>query len=441
MTAEVLFSRPDDPLLHIKRIVDSKLVKRGATGYNPTDNDAYLRECYEDPSVRTAGSGGGTIGGDVADEVLSTRLAVLEKLIKASRSIAQTLDPFEATSNIIAETCDILECDRATLFKLDESRNELQLMVAEGAKSIFLPVGKGIAGTVAADGETINIPDAYSDSRFDSSHDKATGYKTSTILAAPVKDARDATVGVIQAINTRHGAFTDIDEEILSILAAQAGIALRNAELFHTTRASQERVRSMLEIIKAMHGDLGINSLMFTITQRAHTLVDADRCTFFLANHVAGELWAMQGEVDIRIPIDKGIAGAVATSGETVNIPDAYSDDRFNKEVDMRSGYRTKTILCMPLKTRDGTVVGVIQLINKASGVFDAEDEDLMGSFLAIAAPIIQNSQLWQSRNKKKEDEGTEFSGKLIRAGSARDAMPAAPIIEEGDEEEGEDED
>ena len=73
-----------------------------------------------------------------------------------------------------------------------------------------------------------------------------------------------------------------------------------------------------------MHNDLGINSLMFTITQRAHSLVDADRCTFFMVNHTAKELWSMQGELDIRIPIDKGIAGAVATMGKLINIPDAY---------------------------------------------------------------------------------------------------------------------
>lgn len=120
-----------------------------------------------------------------------------------------------------------------------------------------------------------------------------------------------------------------------------------------------------------------------------------------MANHKSNELWAMQGEVDIRIPLDKGIAGAVATSGKSINIPDAYLDDRFNQEVDKASGYRTKSILCMPVKARDGSVVAVIQLINKADGgAFGRADEELMDSFLNIAAPILQNSQLFQSRAK-----------------------------------------
>lgn len=157
-------------------------------------------------------------------------------------------------------------------------------MVAEGAKGIFLPIGQGIAGTVAHTGEILNIPDAYKDSRFDSGHDRSTGYHTKTILAAPVRDASNETIGVIQAINGQHGPFSETDEvrcfrfhcaevgltrqhqEILSILAAQAGIALRNAQLYHATMKSQERVHAMLELVRAMHGDMGINSLMFTIT-------------------------------------------------------------------------------------------------------------------------------------------------------------------------------
>ena len=104
----------------------------------------------------------------------------------------------------------------------DESGKELELMVAEGAKSIKLPVGQGIAGSVAATGGTINIADAYKDSRFDRSHDQATGYTTKTILCAPVKDGSGRTVGVIQAINKAGGAsFTPVDEEILVILATQ----------------------------------------------------------------------------------------------------------------------------------------------------------------------------------------------------------------------------
>ena len=102
---------------------------------------------------------------------------------------------------------------------------------------------------------------------------------------------------------------------------------------------------------------------MFTITSRAHALLEADRCTLFLADHGTKELWSLQGEVNLRIPMDKGIAGAVATEKKVINIKDAYNDARFNQEVDKKSGYKTNTILCMPMTGNDGTLVGVLQLM------------------------------------------------------------------------------
>ena len=225
------------------------------------------------------------------------------------------------------------------------------------------------------------------------------------------------------------------------------------------SRRSQEKVRALIEVIKSMHSNLGINSLMFTITQRAPALVDADRCTFFLCNHNSQELWAMQGDVDIRIPIDKGIAGAVATKGKPIVIKDAYEDDRFNQAIDKQSGYRTRQILCMPLigtgrATSDGAaagagaagnkqIVGVIQLINKknTTAPFSDEDIEIVNTFLTLAAPIVEASDLFQSRKgkQKAEESGQEFSGGAVTKTHARDSAPAAPIIEEGDEEEEED--
>jgi signal transduction protein with GAF and PtsI domain len=80
-----------------------------------------------------------------------------------------------------------------------------------------------------------------------------------------------------------------------------------------------------------MQNEMGVNSLIFTITQRTVKIVDADRCTLYLIDNVAKGLFAMQGEVNIRISMEQGIAGSVATTGHLNNIPDAYDDPRFNQ--------------------------------------------------------------------------------------------------------------
>ena len=242
--------------------------------------------------LRQGGKGGGFLSSASGDG--TDRLVLLENLLSAARSISTKLDPFEAHECIIKECMRILGADRATLFQLDANANELEILVAKGVKSIKLPMGVGIAGSVAETGETINIPDAYEDSRFNPQSDRETGYKTKSILCHPVRNAEGATVGVIQAINSKNGVFSAVDEEVVDILATQAGIALNNAILFTKTERAQEKIRSLLEIIKVMHGDMGINSLIFTVTQRAPGLVSADRCTLYLADHSAKELWSLQ---------------------------------------------------------------------------------------------------------------------------------------------------
>jgi signal transduction histidine kinase len=98
--------------------------------------------------------------------------------------------------------------------------------------------------------------------------------------------------------------------------------------------------------------------------------------------------------VEIRLPIGKGIAGYVAATGETVNIPDAYADARFNPEIDRASGYRTKTILTMPMKNKEGAIIGVFQLLNKMGGEFSHEDEEYLDALSVPASLAVENAEV-----------------------------------------------
>ena len=107
--------------------------------------------------------------------------------------------------------------------------------------------------------------------------------------------------------------------------------------------------------------------------------------------------------------MDQGIAGMVATSGQILNIPDAYDNPNFNQTIDKKTGYRTKAILCMPIKA-DDQVIGVLQLINKLSGggVFTMDDEDIMNIFLSIAGPLLAESNLYAQIQGKAKGKGVE---------------------------------
>jgi len=133
---------------------------------------------------------------------------------------------------------------------------------------------------------------------------------------------------------------------------------------------------------------------MATVTTQ---LLDADRATIFIVDRERGEIWSRValGTGEIRQAIGVGIAGLVAATGETVNIPDAYADPRFNPEPDQRTGYRTKSLLTFPMIGRNERVIGVFQVVNKnGGGAFTADDEDTLSSLGASAAVAVENAQL-----------------------------------------------
>lgn len=161
-----------------------------------------------------------------------------------------------------------------------------------------------------------------------------------------------------------------------------------------------KKLTLLLDVMKSLASELDLNTLLPLIMKKTTEVMDADRSTLFLIDEKNSELWSKvaqgAGIAEIRFPKHLGIAGHVATTGQTVNIPEAYDDARFNKEIDKKTGYRTKTILCMPVKETDGKILGVIQVLNKKDGIFTDEDEQLLSSFAVQASIAIKNASLFE---------------------------------------------
>ncbi len=303
---------------------------------------------------------------------------------------------------IMDKTSDVLEADRSTLFLVDQAKNEIWSKVAQGAalSEIRVPMGAGIAGFVAQSGDTVNIPDAYQDPRFNIEIDRRTGYHTRTILCMPMRNREGRILGVFQVLNKRDGVFTRADEELLDAFSAQAAIAVQNTMLNEELRKRIETSEILLNVMHEVASELEIDPLLKAIVEQTSEAMNAERCTLFLVDPKTGGLWSKvaQGEEmnEIRVPRGKGIAGHVALSGDTVNIPDAYADPRFNPDVDRRTGYRTRTILCMPVRDETRKIVGVIQVLNKKGGIFTAEDEHLLDALGSQAAIALENSRMFE---------------------------------------------
>ena len=164
------------------------------------------------------------------------------------------------------------------------------------------------------------------------------------------------------------------------------------------------KLTALLEVGKAMTYERSLDRLLDLILREVTRVMEADRSSLFLVDAEKGELWtkiAQELEIkEIRIKIGEGIAGHVAATGEIVNIEEAYEDPRFNKEVDKRTGYRTRTILCAPMINKLGEIIGVIQVLNKREGVFTPEDEELLLAFCGQAAAAVENAILYEEIEK-----------------------------------------
>ena len=163
----------------------------------------------------------------------------------------------------------------------------------------------------------------------------------------------------------------------------------------------RKKLRLVQEIASAISSSLDLDRLLALIMEKVRELMQADRATLFLVSDDGSELWSKildGGETqEIRLTVGEGIAGWVASSGEVVNIADAYIDKRFQPAVDLRSGYRTKSILCVAMRDTTGVITGVMQLLNKEDGPFLAEDEELLSALSGQAAVSIENAKLYTS--------------------------------------------
>ncbi len=196
-----------------------------------------------------------------------------------------------------------------------------------------------------------------------------------------------------------------ISSNVLRELTSRLRVANDNIvhQLEAQHRTSEVRLSKLLKLVEAskiVNSTLDLDKLLGLILDSAVKSIDADRGTVYLVDPIKREIWSkvLQGDnmVEIRLPLGKGIAGYVAQTGETINIADAYNDPRFNPDVDKRTGYRTHNILCMPMRNKDGTIIGVFQLLNKKEGTFTSDDEQFIDAFSAHASIAVENAHMAQ---------------------------------------------
>lgn len=351
-----------------------------------------------DPSARLA----------LADK----KLQQAEMLLSVSRKVAAIESLDEILKTLVEMTTYELGAERGSLFLNDSATGELYSRVAQGnfSREIRILNTTGVAGAIFTSGQGEIIDDAYADERFNRTIDEQTGFKTKNILCAPVRTVKNEVIGVIQVLNKENDKFTTEDLKLLEAMTTQASVALQSTQFVERMQKTRAKELEFLDVVADVTSELELGALLKKVMAEATRMLGADRSTLFMNDEKTNELFSRvamgDGIGEIRLPNTAGIAGAVFASGQTINIPYAYADLRFNPAFDKQTGYFTRSILCVPVVNKDSKCIGVTQVLNRRGGPFSDEDETRLKAFTAQVSIALENAKLFEDiQNIKNYNE------------------------------------
>ncbi|MDX8409424.1 MAG: GAF domain-containing protein [Mariprofundales bacterium] len=336
------------------------------------------------------------------------RLRQLEVLIKISHLVSAKESLDDVLETLVQITNQEIGAERSSLFVHDDQTGELYSRVAQGnfRREIRILDTTGVAGQVFQTNEAMIVADAYHNEFFNAEVDQQTDFETHSILCVPVRDGSGEILGVAQALNKIEGVFSEEDRQYLELMTAQAAMALKSAQFVERMEKTRKQEMEFLDLVSDLTSEIELGVLLQKVMGEARRMLQAERSTLFLNDEKTHELWSEVGEGDhkteIRFPNHLGIAGTVFTSAESVNIPHAYADLKFNPAFDRQTGFFTRSILCVPVINKNGKVIGVTQVLNKLGGPFSEEDESRLRAFTAQVAIGLENANMFSDIQKVK---------------------------------------
>ncbi len=386
---------------------------------------------------------------------------VEQKLTVVNQTLSMLLDSQgfetilqEMLDAITLKTGELLGADRTTIFLLDEDKDELWSIIAEGegGKSIEIriPADQGIAGEVATFKKVVNNPyDFFDDPRSEASKRlyEKTGYRAYTQLTLPLLNEQGGLVAVVQLINKlkslpdplapleeridRKG-FTETDQKLFEEFAPSIRLILESSRSFYIATQKQRAASALMKATESLsQASLDLGETLKRVMEEAQELMEADRSTLWLIDRDREDLWTKIPQADgslkeFRVPMGVGFAGRVAQTGEILNIPfDLYDhpDSDNSKKTDPKTGYRTCSLLCMPVYNADKELIGVTQLLNKKKkgdyppynpddwpaapecwkASFNQSDIAFMEAFNIQAGVALQNAKLFATVKQQEQ--------------------------------------
>ncbi|KAI4460298.1 cyclic nucleotide phosphodiesterase [Holotrichia oblita] len=355
------------------------------------------------------------------------------------RSLTEFLDNTVDLPMLLHESAEALKCVThaagVRLYMVDIHTQEIYICPKQTSKinsrnrvSWKIEEGRSLAAYVACKMEYIMVDDILTDARFPDGI-PYTDPTVKSVMCVPVVTPGNECYAVLELYrDVLQPAFQKDDLKIVVVVAGWMGASIyMNQQRVHMER-EQQLNECLIELTKCYFADTIIFEKMIAeVVNFAKSTVCAERASFFVIDRAKDELVAdlydegiedgqglIKRNMKIRFGKERGIAGAVARTGVHLNIKDAYNDPRFNKEVDAKTGFITRSILCMPIMGVDG-VLGVVQAVNKLGApCFTETDENIFRTFAVYCALALHYSYICQT-NKKSEAKYEVALGLLKR--------------------------
>lgn len=326
-------------------------------------------------------------------------------LQEIARTINTTLDPKVVFDQILEQLERVIDFDSASIFLIEDS--ELRAVAARGFEApdavlnLAIPLGSGVLGMeVFETRKPLVIDDVQQEEGWIQTPELPEADKVHGWIGAPLI-VRDRVVGMLNVDSQRPGAYGPAEVDMVAAFADQAAIAVANALLYSE---SERRVRSMTtltETARVVTASLDLEEVLQRITDRTMESLDVEAASLALIDEESGELVfrvasgkSAERVVGMRLGAGQGLAGWVLKHEEPLIVPDAQTDERFNRQVDEVLGFTTRGMACAPIRGQNRTI-GVLEAVNPHHGEFDAEQLELLLGIAGLAGTAIVHAQLF----------------------------------------------
>jgi len=429
LTAEAILSRPEDPVQFARDLLGQKLVERSksAGGFSPEEATQWLRATYAKAVAEVDENG--VIHGEnipsattsVAEELANLKIKAdgLQTLLRSMGTLS-TLDAYNVAQAALPCALSILRCDRVTVYVYDPVMDEMVVhasTVADGS-TVRVPLQDlDIPASAISQREIVNLVDAYTDSRFNKDADKAAGYRTKTLLCAPMIAPLGETIGAVMAVNKDNDTFGVADEDLIRNMSNQLAVSIHNAHVFAKSEERRAKSTYTLRVMGELASQLGDQAATYqTVLSKAPSVAGADRVILYFVNESKQMLMEVTADEKV-LPhsMERGLLAKAISTDAMVNLKNAYDSPLFNATQDKQANYTTTSLLTAPIRL-GGKAVGVMQFLNKietenGAPFFTAMDEEAAAAFLEAFSHVAVQSALYKRVSggpEKKKTDGSD---------------------------------